>query len=492
MKVIFAVMPWHSLEYPCLASGILSSVAASRPRPWRVQQINVNLLWAAHLRSVTQGVFSLDDYALMCNEYVYCLAGEWAFSDALTGRRSDEADAEYECIFSGPREHFNKLALARNNASTFLDRVASEIVEQRPQLLALSTTFTQNVACLALAKRVKAAAPEIAVVMGGGNCDGEQGLALHRNYGFIDFLVRGEGELAFAQLLDKIAAAESDFGEVGGLCWRLESQSIANESRATAAINDVPTPQFDDFFAALDATGLRAEIRPSLVFEAARGCWWGEKHHCTFCGLNGGSMAFRSKEGSQALAQLEDLIQRHRVLDVIVTDNILDTRYFDSFLPQLRDKRWDARIQYEIKANVKAPQLKLMSDAGVVHVQPGIESLSTTVLQLMRKGTTGCRNIQALRDLEHARITVSWNYLVGFPRECESDYRTIIEQMRLLYHLQPPRGGVTRVSLQRFSPFFNDPTLGFPDKRPHEAYGLIYDLPEKALLNFKWVERHAG
>lgn len=40
---------------------------------------------------------------------------------------------------------------------------------------------------------------------------------------------------------------------------------------------------------------LQASFASLLVLEGARGCWWGEKHHCTFCGLNGSLMKFRSK-----------------------------------------------------------------------------------------------------------------------------------------------------------------------------------------------------
>ena len=35
-----------------------------------------------------------------------------------------------------------------------------------------------------------------------------------------------------------------------------------------------------------------------LTFETSRGCWWGQKHHCTFCGLNGEGMGYRrSRQG---------------------------------------------------------------------------------------------------------------------------------------------------------------------------------------------------
>jgi len=192
-------------------------------------------------------------------------------------------------------------------------------------------------------------------------------------------------------------------------------------------------------------------------------------------------MKFRSKTQSRAVATIEYLTSKHKTLDIVVTDNILDSNYFEDFLPALAACDWDLRMQYEIKANLKKSQIELMYAAGIRHVQPGIESLSSNVLRLMRKGITGPRNIQALRDLEAAGLTVSWNYLVGFPGETDEDYERIIAQIPFLYHLQPPRAGATRVSIQRFSPFFNDPALGFSTKAPHAAYPLIYDLAPREL-----------
>src|SRR5262249_9640089 len=36
------------------------------------------------------------------------------------------------------------------------------------------------------------------------------------------------------------------------------------------------------------------EIPPILLFETSRGCWWGERSHCTFCGLNGLTMNYHA------------------------------------------------------------------------------------------------------------------------------------------------------------------------------------------------------
>ena len=134
MKILFSIMPWHSLEYPCLASGILSAVANSCPK-WQAEQLNANLMWATHLQRASDGRFSIDDYSLLCNDYVYCLAGEWVFAAALHRGDVSSTAEEYMRLFPGSEQHFSKVQLARDHASEFINELASIVVECRPGFL---------------------------------------------------------------------------------------------------------------------------------------------------------------------------------------------------------------------------------------------------------------------------------------------------------------------------------------------------------------------
>jgi magnesium-protoporphyrin IX monomethyl ester (oxidative) cyclase len=60
-----------------------------------------------------------------------------------------------------------------------------------------------------------------------------------------------------------------------------------------------------------------------LLLETSRGCWWGAKQHCTFCGLNGGAMAFRSKSAERVVEEIRYLRDRYGVESLSVVDNIL-------------------------------------------------------------------------------------------------------------------------------------------------------------------------
>jgi ribosomal peptide maturation radical SAM protein 1 len=211
--------------------------------------------------------------------------------------------------------------------------------------------------------------------------------------------------------------------------------------------------------------------------ESSRGCWWGQKHHCTFCGLNGASMAFRSKSSARVIEEMEELANRYQQLHFGMVDNIFPMQYFADLLPALKRRQVKLSLFYETKANLTKAQLRGMKEAGIVAIQPGIESLSTGILRLMRKGITGLQNIQLLKWCREFGIVPHWNLLYGFPGEDASDYEAMANIMDSLHHLQPPHG-IDRIRLDRFSPnFYDAANLGIVNVRPMSNYSRVYDLP---------------
>jgi len=144
------------------------------------------------------------------------------------------------------------------------------------------------------------------------------------------------------------------------------------------------------------------------------------------------------------------------------------------------------RVHYEVKSNLRRQHVRALAAAGVVHVQPGIESLSTRVLDIMDKGVDGVTNVRLLRDCEDFCVTTPWNLLYGFPGEDPDDYRAIVQQIPNLFHLQPPRIA-TRIALERFSPYHQRGELGFAMRRPAAFYDHVYDLPVDELMDLVFV-----
>lgn len=246
------------------------------------------------------------------------------------------------------------------------------------------------------------------------------------------------------------------------------------------------TPEYGDYFDRHARSTAGGWVEPRIVVESSRGCWWGEKHHCAFCGLNGSFMEFRSKDPRRFVDEILGMVERYRILDVWVTDNILDMAYLTSMAPRLQETGYDLRLCYEIKSNLRLEQLRTLNAAGVGYIQAGVENLSGRVLKIMDKGVTGCQNVRLLRDAETVGMNLNWNYLYGFPGESEEDYDEVSGQFPALHHLTPPFNAA-RIKVERFSPYFDRPEIGFDELRPAAHYHHIYALPEAELADLVYL-----
>jgi ribosomal peptide maturation radical SAM protein 1 len=249
-------------------------------------------------------------------------------------------------------------------------------------------------------------------------------------------------------------------------------------------MDDVPRPNYDEYFARLERMTFRSQISRdiTLFFESSRGCWWGAKHHCTFCGLNGSAMTFRSKSAPRVLDDILELAARYKTLRFQAVDNIIEMSYFDDLLPALRDQGLDITLFFETKANLRKEQIRLLREAGVHTIQPGIESLSTPILKSMNKGVTGEQNIRLLKWCTELGVTPEWNVITGMPQEDPEEYAKMAELVPSLVHLHPPN--VTILGLDRFSPHHERPEeFGLRTTGPARYYGLVYPISDRRLLD---------
>jgi ribosomal peptide maturation radical SAM protein 1 len=310
------------------------------------------------------------------------------------------------------------------------------------------------------------------------------GEELLSRFTFVDAACQGEADESFPALLGNLD--RGDTSPVPGVVHRLGGAPVAAPAVAVHDLDALPVPDFSTYFEALDHHASGLGVPPRLLLETARGCWWGAHTHCTFCGLNGSSMAFRSKSPARALDELRTLYARYDVPVVSVVDNILDMRYVRTLLPELEREGPHLDLFWEVKANLSQAQVRQLAAAGVRHVQPGIESMSDHVLELLRKGTTMVRNLQLLKwGAEHG-VRIEWNLLFGVPGETPDDYAAMADLFELIPHLDPP-GACGPIRLDRFSPYHADPaSFGMVDVRPMVPYRYLYDVPDAALARIAY------
>jgi ribosomal peptide maturation radical SAM protein 1 len=380
----------------------------------------------------------------------------------------------------------------RDAATNFVDRTARQILELHPGIVGCSSTFLQTTSSLALLKRIRELDPSIVTMIGGANCEGIMGEATHRCFPWVDYVVSGEADHIIAGLVERILSEGKDLQpeqlppSVLGPAHRSGStQRTPIQYGVIQSMDGLPFPEYADFMEQVSATSFAKAVTPGLLMETSRGCWWGQKNKCTFCGLNLPTGTYRTKSPERVIEEISFLKNTYQIKSFEMTDNIIDMDYFKRLLPAIQQEFPGCRFFYESKANLTRSQVMEFRNAGVRWVQPGIESLHTDALKLMNKGIQAWQNLLLLRHCREFGIRLSWNFLWGFPGEKEEWYSEMADWIPLIEHLQPPNGLIS-IRLQRNSHYFEQAEQYGLELHPHTAMFHLFCLPEADLMDLSF------
>jgi len=475
-------MPYSSITRPSLALGLIERYINNYGH--QVETIYGNVEFSTKI--------GLELYNKIDTSFYEHLIGEWTFSrSAFPDKPLD--DEGFFALFLDLSETLKQQLLStRDEAEIYLQQLASQVLEQSPKIVACTSTFQQNCASLALLRIIKENNNNVITMMGGANCEGIMGQTISESFSWLDYVFSGECDDVIGKFIDKLMRNEfiGSHNLPHGFISQKNRELLLCQSDVPAKpprgyiedMEKVGTPIYDSYFNTLTKLELTGNIKPGLLAETSRGCWWGAKKHCTFCGLNGASMTHRSKSSSAVLTEFEELNKKYKINKLEIVDNILPMEYMKTVLPAL-SKEQKFNIFYETKSNLKKEHIAQLAEAGVKWIQPGFESLNDEFLKLVAKGATAIQNISALKWSLNFGVRVSWNLLCGAPQEKAHWYEEMAEILPLIMHLQAPYHELVKIRYPRFSPYFKDPEKYGLTLEPLPSYQYIYPLTGQNLAN---------
>ena len=458
--VLLVVPPFASAALPALGPSILVTALRRAGLDAHVWYANVD--FAARLGFERYRRFAAADWLTH---------GDLLFAEAAWGR-----PVPSEAVVFGPRRDAvsrDDWTAALEALPTWIESAADAIAAQCPGVVGFSSVFEQNVSSVALARAVRARLPGTPILLGGANATRPMGAAIADAADVFDLVIGGEAERELPDLVRRLLSG-----------WRPAERYL--EWPPLPSLSDAPRPEYDDYFEQvrpLMAAGLLPQGLPiALPFESSRGCWWGQRSHCTFCGLNGLEMAERAHTPERVLDDIEALVERWGVRSLRAVDNLLPIRIQRDVLPELARRQPERdrplRLFYEVRSHLQRRHLEMLAAAGVVEVQAGLESMSNATLTAMGKGVTGPMNVAFLRDARATGIDTAWNWMVCFPNDEGEDYEAFLRLMPFIEHLRPPVG-VVPVRIDRFSPYHTDPgRYGITNLQPFP--GMAWAWPDHA------------
>jgi magnesium-protoporphyrin IX monomethyl ester (oxidative) cyclase len=498
-------MPFASMHQPSIGLAQLRAVVEARlDHRVAVSVHHLNLEYGGRIGAWT--------YEQLAGGRTFAIGlGEWLFRD-LAHPGLEANDEAYLSRFVAENAAAAQQEILRIKGK--LPRLSRELIDayrlDTYDLVGFTSMFSQTNPSIAMARLIKERAPEVTTVMGGAACEGEAGQVISR-VPAIDFTFSGPALASFPRFLGHWLRDPSAIPAIEGLnqasavglirepdardspqgapsgaaaprgtstpvTLRSARVDLGRSTRGPAEpIDDAPDPNYDDYFDTVDRMFPSGSvITPRVAFETARGCWWGERVQCTFCGLNGQSLDYTSMSASRAIRSIQSLLDRYASRSTLFwsVDNIMPKSYPKEVLPFLRPPP-GVELFYEVKANLTEAEVRAFASAQVTSIQPGIEALSTDVLRLMRKGSNAFTNVRLLKACRRYGVRPTWNILLGFPGEEESVYQSYLALVPLLFHLHPPMGCYP-VRFDRFSPYYDHPEEFGLALEPDDFYELAF------------------
>ena len=311
-------------------------------------------------------------------------------------------------------------------------------------LLGFSISFCQLTSALYVIQRIKRKFPDLMIVVGGASTSGQAAHGLLKKFPQIDAVVSGEGEIPLNQIVEQLRRSrpDIDLGHIQGVATRKTDpgKEISASFAQMETLNDVPVPDYDDYFELLNTFDARKIFFPTLPVEISRGCWWkptgksGRISGCAFCNLKLQWHGYRYKPPSQVISEIDHLTSRYQSLSVTLTDNVLPRKGAGEIFKQIGHLNKDLRLFCEVRATTTRLELKVMRDCGMRKVQVGIEALSRRLLKKLHKGTTVIQNLQIMKNCEALGIENLSNLILQFPG---SDAQDVAETLNVLEFAKP-------------------------------------------------------
>lgn len=376
----------------------------------------------------------------------------------------------------------------KSATDSYLDNLPLE----SPLLAGFSICLCQMTSSLYSIRRLKTRFPHLPIVVGGSNFAGPSARGLLEVFPEVDFVIVGEGELPLVSLAQALCHGDShaSAGSIGGVVSRAQGHFEGSQPpfHQLEDLTDLPMPDYSEYFQTLQGFEPQKRFFPTLLVEASRGCWWrkgessGNFKGCAFCNLNLQWKGYRFKRPEKVVREANELTSRHQVLSLAFADNILPSGEKGELFRGLQGCGKDFRIFGEIRARTSHSALQAMRKSGLEEVQVGIESLSTSLLSKMNKGTTALDNLQIMRDCEELGIVSVSNLLLRFPASDEKDVEETLRTLEFAMPFRPLRRVFFWLGLG--SPIHEDlESFGIRKAFNHPHYGQI--LPSNVVQRMR-------
>jgi len=307
--------------------------------------------------------------------------------------------------------------------------IESAIIKIDPDVVAITTPTPTIPYVYQILKIAKQHNSHVCTVLGGIHATVMPGRTM-RECREVDFIVVGEGEETFYQLLLAVKENSEQFEEIDGLWYKRKGQIFhTNKRKFISDLDTIPFPARDFYDMELyrPAPTKKVSDESATPILTSRGCPY-NCIHCPSRTIWKGEVRFRSAEdvvqeielcvhtyGLREINFFDDTftINRKRVIDIC---NKIIERQLDIFWVCL------ARTNF-----IDEELVQIMKDAGCRKISFGFESGDQNILNLMRKKTTVDLGRKAVNAVRGSGVLVHGSFMLGNVGETEDTIKKTIQ-----------------------------------------------------------------
>ncbi len=336
------------------------------------------------------------------------------------------------------------LAAAPTLVDTLLQQLALQALEAHaPDVLLLSVPFPGAVyGALRIAQAVKAARPQVRIVLGGGYVNTElRELAEPRVFDFVDAVTLDAGERPLLALLEHYGGQRSASRLVRTFMRQEGAVRYIDIGEADVAFSDVGTPTWDglpmdQYLSLLDMLNpmhrLWSDGRWNKL-TVAHGCYWKK---CSFCDVSLDYISRFDAASAETLAdRIEAIIKETGQTGFHFVDEAAPPKSLKALAAEIQKRQlqisWWGNIRFE---KTFTPDLcQQLADSGCIAISGGLEVASDRLLRLMKKGVSVDQVARVTKGFADAGVLVHAYLMYGFPTQTVQDTVDALEYVRQLF-----------------------------------------------------------
>ncbi len=339
-------------------------------------------------------------------------------------------DKSYRMDYSDIESKYHEYLKGINNLShTIWNELAEVLKDIKPDLVGINLFTTKVAAGFRSAQITKDVLHNVPVVIGGPHPSVKADEALRISH-FVDYAIRGEGEISFSQLVDALEN-KKPYNNIKGLSFKQNGQVYHNpDVDFIDDLDQIPYPAKDLL---INHNSYTSEDMGLIM--TGRGCPFA----CTFCSSSGvWKKVARFRAVENVIGEIQQIQSKYGTTQFSFKDDTFTVKRERvlELCRAIKDRKLRINWECNVRVNfIDKQMLSEMKSAGCNSIKIGIESGSDLILtDIMKKGITVAQIKSAAELLNKVGIHWTGYFLMGIPTETEAE---MLQTLALMREIKP-------------------------------------------------------